>query len=193
MCGIAGILNLSEGCSPSQVELEKMITMLKHRGPDDYGYYTDASVGLAHARLSIIDIEGGKQPIHDNEKNIWTVFNGEIFNYIELRESLIKEGVKFYTHSDTEVIVHLYNKYGLDFVNHLNGQFAIALWDKIKKRLLLVRDRVGIDPLFFYKEDNRLFFGSEIKLILPCMKNSPSLNAHALDHLLSFWSPVSSI
>ncbi len=191
MCGIAGILNISEGSAPERLELKKMITMLKHRGPDDYGYYTDASIGLAHARLSIIDLENGHQPIHDGEKNIWIVFNGEIFNYIELRKDLVKDGVKFYTHSDTEVIVHLYKKYGLDFVNYLNGQFSIALWDKTRKRLVLIRDRVGIDPLFYYKEDNRFYFASEIKSILPCMKNSPRLNAHALDQLLTFWSPVS--
>jgi asparagine synthase (glutamine-hydrolysing) len=191
MCGIAGILNLSENSSPEEMELKKMITMLHHRGPDDYGYYTDTSVGLAHARLSIIDLESGHQPIHDGDKNIWIVFNGEIFNYIELREDLVKDGVKFYTHSDTEVIVHLYKKYGLEFVNKLNGQFAIALWDKIRNRLVLARDRAGIDPLFFYKEDSRLYFASEIKSIIPCMKNSPVLNAHALDQLLTFWSPVS--
>jgi len=191
MCGLAGILRLQNGRKPEQAELTAMIKQLQHRGPDDYGFYSDENIGLAHARLSIIDLEGGHQPIHDGEKNIWVVFNGEIFNYIELRQDLIKDGVKFYTHSDTEVIVHLYRKYGLDFVNHLNGQFAIALWDKTKNRLMLIRDRVGIAPLFYYKEDNRFYFASEIKSIIPCMQNSPSLNHHALDQLLTFWSPVS--
>ena len=190
MCGIAGILNLSDHSAPAENDLRRMIRMLHHRGPDDYGYYTDGVIGLAHARLSIIDIAGGHQPIHDTDKNTWVVFNGEIFNYIELRAELIKDGFVFYTQSDTEVIVHLYKKYGLDFVNHLNGQFAIALWDKTRKRLVLARDRVGIDPLFYYKEGNRFYFGSEVKSILPCMSQSPSLNTNALDQLLTFWSPV---
>jgi len=167
-----------------------MIEMLRHRGPDDYGYYTDDNIGLAHARLSIIDLAGGHQPMSDAQENIWIVFNGEIFNFIELRQDLIKSGFVFKTRSDTEVIIHLYRKYGLDFVNHLNGQFAIALWDKQKKRLVLTRDRVGITPLFFFQEGQRLFFGSEIKSILPCMKQSPSLNPASLDQLFTFWSPV---
>ena len=191
MCGIAGILNLSSTRSPEIADLEKMVHMLHHRGPDDYGFYTDNHVGLAHARLSIIDIEGGHQPIHDDAKDIWTVFNGEIFNYIEIKEKLLKEGVKFYTNSDTEVIVHLYKKYGLDFVQHLNGQFSIALWDKPAKRLMLIRDRAAIDPLFYYKEADRFYFASEVKSIIPCMKTSPRLNTDSLDQLLTFWSPVS--
>lgn len=191
MCGIAGILDLRGSGSPDRATLGTMIQQLQHRGPDDYGYYTDESIGLAHARLSIIDIEGGHQPIHDGQQDIWIVFNGEIFNYIELREQLLRDGVSFYTHSDTEVIVQLYKKHGLDFVHYLNGQFAIALWDKPAERLLLVRDRVGIDPLFFYREADQLYFASEIKSIIPCMKSSPSLNTRALDQLLSFWSPVS--
>ncbi|VAW69643.1 Asparagine synthetase [glutamine-hydrolyzing] [hydrothermal vent metagenome] len=191
MCGLAGILNLQADKRPEQKRVELMIHQLQHRGPDDYGFYVDHQLALAHARLSIIDLESGHQPVHDTTKDIWTVFNGEIFNYIELREELIKEGVKFYTQSDTEVIVHLYKKYGLDFVNHLNGQFAIALWDKNRSRLMLIRDRVGIAPLFYYNDGQHLYFASEIKAIIPCMKNTPSLNAHALDQLLTFWSPVS--
>jgi len=190
MCGIAGIINLSNHIAPSRRELKNMIEMLRHRGPDDYGYYTDDNIGLAHARLSIIDLAGGHQPMSDAQENIWIVFNGEIFNFIELRQDLIKSGFVFKTRSDTEVIIHLYRKYGLDFVNHLNGQFAIALWDKQKKRLVLTRDRVGITPLFFFQEGQRLFFGSEIKSILPCMKQSPSLNPASLDQLFTFWSPV---
>ncbi len=191
MCGIAGIINFKVGRKPEQKALERMIHQLQHRGPDDYGFYIDDQTGLAHARLSIIDIDGGHQPVHDDSNSIWTVFNGEIFNYIELREELIKDGVRFYTQTDTEVIVHLYKKYGLDFANKLNGQFAIALWDTNRSRLLLIRDRVGIVPLFYYKEDRRLFFASEIKSIVPCMKSSPVLNSQGLDQLLSFWSPVS--
>lgn len=190
MCGIAGILNMKSFTAPSIQDLRTMITQLNHRGPDDYGFYNDQFIGLAHSRLSIIDVNGGHQPIHDTSKNIWVIFNGEIFNYIELRKELIEDGCVFYTHTDTEVIVHLYRKFGLDFVKHLNGQFAIALWDKIKKRLILTRDRVGITPLFYHQEENRLYFGSEIKSILPVLNRSPSLNVKALDQLLTFWSPV---
>ncbi|MDH5572245.1 MAG: asparagine synthase (glutamine-hydrolyzing) [Gammaproteobacteria bacterium] len=190
MCGIAGILNLTNGPVPGSAELENMIKLLAHRGPDNYGYYSDLSVGLAHARLSIIDLEGGHQPIHDNEKKIWVVFNGEIFNYIELRNDLIKDGVNFSTQSDTEVIVYLYKKYGLDFARYLNGQFAIALWDKVNKRLVLLRDRVGINPLFYYKDNNRYLFASEIKSIISCAINKPGLDSNALDQILTFWSPV---
>lgn len=192
MCGIAGILNLSSNLrdTPSHSDLDSMIKLLHHRGPDDYGYYLDENIGLAHARLSIIDIEGGHQPIHDKEKKIWIVFNGEVFNYIELRKELIKDGVSFYTRSDTEVIIYLYKKYGLDFVHYLNGQFSIAIWDKANKRLVLVRDRVGIAPLFFYREKSKFFFASEVKSIISCMQSSPSLNHEALDQILTFWSPV---
>jgi len=190
MCGIAGILNTSGHTPPDRTELKSMVTMLKHRGPDDFGYYSDSHIGFAHARLSIIDLKGGHQPIHDSDKNIWVIFNGEIFNFIELRGELEKDGFRFYTQTDTEVIVHLYKKYGLDFVNHLNGQFAIALWDKPKKRLLLTRDRVGISPLFYTKENSRFYFASEIKAILPSLQQSPELNPAALDQLLTFWSPV---
>lgn len=191
MCGIAGILNLTAGSPPERRQLESMIHILNHRGPDDYGYYTDPDVGFAHARLSIIDLEGGHQPIHNNDKSVWVIFNGEIFNYIELRDDLIKDGYVFYTKSDTEVIVHLYHKHGLDFPKYLNGQFAIALWDKSNKRLVLTRDRVGIDPLFFYVYKGKLYFASEVKSIITCMDSSPSLDFNSFDELLSFWSPVS--
>src|SRR3989344_8763657 len=127
MCGIAGILNHPFGPAPSESELSVMISQLRHRGPDGYGFYADDEVGLAHARLSIIDLEGGWQPIHNEDKTVWVVFNGEIFNYIELRQALERYGHSFYTHSDTEVIVHLYEQFGEEFIQHLNGQFAIAL------------------------------------------------------------------
>lgn len=193
MCGIAGQLNIFNSQTPLQSDLEKMIFRLQHRGPDDYGFYIDNHIGLAHARLSIIDINGGHQPMHDHEKNITIVFNGEIFNFIELRAELTKLGHKFQTNSDTEVIIYLYKEYDLDFVNHLNGQFSIALWDKRKKRLLLVRDRVGISPLFYYKQGDTLLFASEVKAIIPCMTTPPSMDHHALDQLFTFWAPVSSV
>lgn len=190
MCGIAGYLNLSEGPAPEKQDLEKMIRMLRHRGPDDFGYYTDNQVGLAHARLSIIDLSGGHQPMSDVEQDIWIVFNGEIFNYIELRADLVKAGVQFRSNSDTEVIIHLYKVYGIDFVKYMNGQFAIALWDKPGGRLILVRDRVGIDPLFYSIHNNKLYFASEIKSILTLFPHAPALNLSAFNQLLTYWSPV---
>lgn len=189
MCGIAGIINIKSDSSPTREELKKMIYLLNHRGPDDYGYYCDEQVGLAHARLSIIDVEGGHQPIYNTDKSAWVVFNGEIYNYIELREQLIKKGYVFYTKSDTEVIIKLYDEYGEDFVNHLNGQFAIAIWDVKKKKLILARDRVGIAPLFYSKQNNKLIFSSEIKSIISVSSHKPELNRMALDQLFTFWSP----
>jgi len=191
MCGIAGIFNLSTTEPVGEPLLEKMIGMLHHRGPDGTGFYTDESIGLAHARLSIIDLEGGRQPIHNEDKTVWVIFNGEIFNYVELREELEKRGHRFYTHTDTEVIVHAYEEYGDEFVQQLNGQFAIALWDSKNRRLLLLRDRVGIAPLFYTQQKGRLIFASEVKAILPALDHSPSLNPQALDQLMTFWSPVS--
>ena len=124
-----------------------MIGALHHRGPDGTGVFLDADIGLAHARLSIIDIAGGAQPIHNEDSSVQVVFNGEIFNYIELRAGLERRGHRFYTDTDTEVIVHLYEEHGEDFVAVLNGQFAIALWDATRRQLVLARDRTGIRPL----------------------------------------------
>jgi len=191
MCGIAGMVSLVGQDRPDPNELQTMIHELHHRGPDGYGYYHDTQVGLAHARLSIIDLTSGDQPIHNEDKSVFTVFNGEIFNYLELRRELEQRGHRFYTHSDTEVIVHLYEEYGNDFVQHLNGQFAIALWDLPRRRLLLIRDRIGIVPLFYRRERNRLIFASEIKSLLATGKFSPRLNPVALDQLMTFWAPVS--
>ena len=191
MCGIAGVFNTNLLPKPDARILKTMISRIQHRGPDGYGYYTDADISLAHARLSIIDIEGGKQPIHNEDKTIWVIFNGEIFNFIELREDLQKKGHHFYTKTDTEVIVHLYEEYGSSFVSHLNGQFAIALWDTKTKTLILTRDRIGITPLFFTQDNGRLIFASEIKAILPALESAPSMNLNALDQLFTFWAPIS--
>ncbi|MCW8934278.1 MAG: asparagine synthase (glutamine-hydrolyzing) [Gammaproteobacteria bacterium] len=190
MCGIAGILNLNSTDKISEELVLSMVQMLNHRGPDGQGCISKDNVGLGHARLSIIDIEGGQQPIHNEDKSIWVVFNGEIFNFIELRKDLEKSGHVFYTETDTEVIVHLYEKYGDQFVQYLNGQFSIALWDSNKKRLMLVRDRPGIHPLFYSVRNNKIYFGSEIKAILKGIGEPPSLNKNALDELMTFWSPV---
>jgi asparagine synthase (glutamine-hydrolysing) len=192
MCGIAGILDWRAGdWTPRREQLSGMIEQLRHRGPDGFGFMLKPQVGFAHARLSIIDIAGGDQPIHNEDRTVEIIFNGEIFNYVELRASLESQGHQFYTHSDTEVIVHLYEQYGDDFVNHLNGQFAIALWDDKQQRLLLVRDRVGITPLFYTQQGPRLLFASEIKALLPQLDAAPRLNPAALDQIMTFWAPVS--
>ncbi len=189
MCGVAGILDWRGGDRlPRRAELSAMIEQLHHRGPDGYGFLAQGPIGLAHARLSIIDLSGGDQPIFNEDRSIAVVFNGEIFNYIELRAELERCGHRFYTHSDTEVIVHAYEQFGDEFVQRLNGQFAIALWDERRERLLLIRDRVGIAPLFYTQADGRLLFASEVKALLPALPAAPSLNAVALDQIFTFWS-----
>jgi len=191
MCGIAGLLNLEPGPIPSRKLLQSMADKLRHRGPDGTGFYSDQHIGLAHTRLSIIDLATGGQPIHNEDKTVWVIFNGEIFNYIELRAELEKTGHRFYTQSDTEVLVHLYEEYGPAFVDYLNGQFAIALWDIPNRTLYLTRDRPGILPLFYTQQSGQLIFASEIKAILPALDSAPQLNRRALDQLMTFWAPVS--
>lgn len=189
MCGIAGILSLDQRVS--EQKLKSMIQTLSHRGPDGEGLFIRNNIGLAHARLSIIDLSTGQQPIHNENEDIWVVFNGEIFNFIELRAELEKQGHRFYTHTDTEVIVHLYEQYGEGFVKHLNGQFAIALWDQLKSKLILIRDRVGITPLYYRQEGSSFLFGSEIKAIIKGAEQSVEINHNALDQLMTFWTPLS--
>jgi asparagine synthase (glutamine-hydrolysing) len=198
MCGIAGILDwrgdLGTACRPSAGQLAAMAEALRHRGPDGTGFLQRPVLGMAHTRLSIIDLEGGAQPIFNEDGRIAVVFNGEIFNYVELRDMLQKRGHRFQTRSDTEVIVHLYEEFGDGFVNQLNGQFAIALWDEGAQRLLLVRDRVGIAPLFYrighHEGAPQLAFASEIKAILRVWPDAPQADRTALDQIMSCWAPV---
>jgi asparagine synthase (glutamine-hydrolysing) len=164
---------------------------MQHRGPDGRGMHIGPGIGLGHVRLSIVDLAGGPQPMYNETGSICVSFNGEIFNFIELRDQLEAAGHRFRTRSDTEVIVHAYEQFGDDFVSHLNGQFAIALWDSARRRLLLVRDRAGILPLFYTRCNQRLLFASEVKALLPLLPSAPSLDLIALDQLFSFWSPVS--
>ena len=165
MCGIAGIV----GRPDEQVEaaqVHRMCQSIVHRGPDDEGIYAQGPVGLGMRRLSIIDLSGGHQPIHNEDKSIWIVYNGEIYNFPELRRGLEQRGHKFYTHTDTEIIVHLYEELGADCVKKLRGMFAIALYDERRQSLLLARDRLGKKPLHYAVHQGRLLFGSEIKTIL---------------------------
>lgn len=194
MCGIAGIVAIaSVENSVTESDIRKMLPQLRHRGPDGSGIYLDPRrrAGLGHTRLSIVDLSGGAQPMTNEDRTIWVSFNGEIFNFIELRAVLEKAGHRFRTNCDTEVIVHAYEEYGDEFVNQLNGQFAIVLWDERRARLLLVRDRIGILPLFYTRLKEKLLFASEIKALLPLLPVSPTISAEALDQIFTFWAPRS--
>ena len=191
MCGIAGILTGRSDSPVGLEELRRMIAMLGHRGPDGYGLFRDAHVGLAHCRLSIIDLEGGSQPIHNEDESIWISFNGEIFNYVELREQLERAGHRFYTRSDTEVIVHCYEQYGRQAWGMLNGQFAFALWDARRRVLWLVRDRLGILPLYYARVDGRVLFGSEAKALFASGHLAPRFSGPGLAQVFVRWGAAS--
>ncbi len=169
-----------------------MLTRIKHRGPDESGIYLSDDVGMGSVRLSIIDLSTGTMPLSNTDESLWIVFNGEIFNYIELREELLARNHTFNTNSDTEVIVHLYQEYGPEFLNKLNGQFAIAIWDKNKEELLLARDRVGIRPLFYTAVGESFVFASEIKSFLEFPEFNPQLSAKSLSEFFTFWTSLSS-
>jgi len=186
MCGICGVLYFDQGHHVDSADLEVMNKSLYHRGPDDDGMYVDQNVGLAMRRLSIIDVAGGHQPIHNEDRSIWVVFNGEIYNFQSVRSDLQSRGHKFNTGSDTEVIVHLYEEYGDDCVQHLNGMFAIAIWDTRQRRLFLARDRAGEKPLYYYIARDRLVFASELKAILTDASVPRVVNPVAVDQFLSF-------
>ena len=165
MCGICGVISSRSNFRQEDV-LRRMCGKIAHRGPDDSGMFINEDVALGIQRLSIIDLAGGHQPIHNEDQTVWIVFNGEIYNYPELREFLQKKGHVFYTNTDTECIVHLYEEMGIECVKELNGMFAFAVWDSIRKHLYLVRDRLGIKPLYYAASDGNLIFASEIKAIL---------------------------
>ena len=166
MCGIAGIVGKDRGCAVASSDVHRMCDTIVHRGPDDEGVYVQGHVGLGMRRLSIIDLSSGHQPIHNEDKTIWIVFNGEIYNFPELRPELENRGHRFYTHTDTETIIHLYEELGNDCIQKLRGMFAFALWDGRRQRLLLARDRFGKKPLHYALSGDRLLFGSEIKTLL---------------------------
>lgn len=190
MCGIVGELKLNDS-QVSPLVLEKMLTSINHRGPDERGIYLNKNVGLGNVRLSIIDLTTGQQPMVDVSGNYWIVFNGEIFNYIEIREELRSQGYQFQTKSDTEVIVAGYSLFGKEILSKLNGQFAFAIWDKRKQELFLARDRIGICPLFYTFINKTFIFGSEIKAILQNPLVNPQINVASLCELLTYWTPLS--
>ncbi len=184
MCGIAGLLSL-RGKSVSEEEVMAMCDAMVHRGPNDDGYYAGPEVVLGMRRLSIIDIDGGHQPVHNEDRTVWVVFNGEIYNFRSLRELLERKGHHFYTDTDTEVIVHLYEQYGESCVDKLRGMFSFAVWDDNRKTLLLARDRLGIKPLFYTVVDGRLAFGSELKVLLQLPEVQRQLNWSSVNYLFS--------
>ncbi|MCO5050833.1 MAG: asparagine synthase (glutamine-hydrolyzing) [Verrucomicrobiae bacterium] len=191
MCAIAGILNLAAGAAPSERALRRMLGMMRHRGPDQFGIFLGDQVALGNARLSIVDLAGGQQPIGNEDGNLWIVFNGEIFNHLELRTDLERNGHRFTTHCDTEVVLHLYEEYGADCLRKLNGQFAVAIWNQRDRSLFLARDRVGIRPLFYTCTPERLLFASEIKAILADPQIDAQMDPVSVDQIFTYWSPLS--
>ena len=186
MCGICGIYNFDQNKIVENTILRTMMDTLKHRGPDDEGSYINGNVGLGHRRLSIIDLSTGKQPISNEDSTVWVVYNGEIYNYKEIRQELAGKGHKFSTNTDTEVLVHLYEEYGSELFKYINGMFAFAIWDDRKKCILLGRDRLGIKPLFYYLSKDALVFGSELKAILNVPYVPRSISEKAVDCFLTF-------
>jgi len=190
MCGIAGYYGRPAGDFRRNDLLSAMIGAVGHRGPDDSGVFFDDHVGLAHARLSIIDLNSGHQPMTDTDEALWVTFNGEIFNYIELRDDLKARGYVFRTQSDTEVLLHLYAAHGPEFVNLLNGDFAFAIWDSRARRLMLARDRMGVRPLYYTQRKDGFYFGSEVKALDAVPGFTAELDPLALDQIFTFWFPL---
>jgi asparagine synthase (glutamine-hydrolysing) len=186
MCGIAGFVDTDRNARPDLNLVHRMCEVIRHRGPDDEGIHVEPGVGLGMRRLSIIDLAGGRQPIHNETESIRVVFNGEIYNYQELRAELEAHGHRFYTSSDTESIVHAYEQWGEGAFARLRGMFGIALWDQSTRTLLLARDRAGQKPLHYAERNGRLYFGSEIKSLLAAGAVEPRLDVAALDHFLAF-------
>jgi len=185
MCGIVGIVR-SDGLDVDRALLTRMADAVRHRGPDDDGFYLNGPVGLGMRRLSIIDLAGGAQPIHNQDRSAWIVFNGEIYNYRQLRDQLEKLGHTFYTNSDTEAIIHAYDQYGADCPKHLRGMFAFAIWDERTQELFLARDRVGKKPVLYAQFNGQLVFGSEFSALLQHPDIGKEIDFEALDHYLSF-------
>ncbi|HXR82916.1 MAG TPA: asparagine synthase (glutamine-hydrolyzing) [Hanamia sp.] len=193
MCGIAGRYHFYPSISQMerQSDIKKMLSVIRHRGPDESGIYVDEHVGLGSVRLSIIDIASGQQPMSDESGEYWIVYNGEIFNYQELRKDLEKKGVKLKTNCDTEVVVQMYALYGSECLQYFNGQFAFCIWNEKKQELFLARDRVGIRPLFYWKEADSFAFCSEIKGLFTLNEIERSVNRKSLAQIFTFWTTIS--
>jgi len=188
MCGIAGYYQLRGEAKPDRDLLRRMVAIIRHRGPDEFGAYFDGKCALGQARLSIIDLSTGSQPLANEDNTVWVTFNGEIYNYVELRPQLEKLGHRFRTQSDTEVIVHAYEQWGVDCLQYFNGQFAFVIYDKKNDSLLAARDRMGIRPLFYTTHNGRFYFASEIKAIF-CDENIPrKIDFTGLDEIFTWWT-----
>ena len=186
MCGIAGVLEFGRDARANPTALREMCRVMAHRGPDDEGFYTDGCLGIGMRRLSIVDLKTGHQPISNEDGSLWIVFNGEIYNHQALRENLIARGHSYTTHSDTETIIHLFEEYGADCVQHLRGMFAFAIWNRNTKTVFIARDRLGIKPLYYKLTPERLLFASEIKVLLQFGGARPEFNRSALPEFLAF-------
>ncbi len=186
MCGIAGIMKFGQDAHADSGSVHRMCAAMTHRGPDDEGVYADGPAAIGMRRLSIIDVTGGHQPLSNETGTVWIVFNGEIYNHAELRRGLEQRGHRYRTNSDTETIVHLYEEYGRDCVQHLRGMFAFAIWDREKETLFIARDRLGIKPLYYRLTSESFLFGSEIKVVLANGGIRPEFNLSALPEYLAF-------
>jgi asparagine synthase (glutamine-hydrolysing) len=191
MCGIAGVVAFGAEGDPANSEyVRRMLAMLRHRGPDQFGIYRDAAAAMGCARLSIVDIAGGRQPISNEDGTLWIVFNGEIFNYLELRPDLERRGHCFRTDTDTEVLLHLYEEYGAGCLERVNGQFAVAIWDARERRLFLARDRMGIRPLFYTRAGDSFLFASEVKGLLAVPGVTTEIDPVVLDQVFVYWAAL---
>jgi asparagine synthase (glutamine-hydrolysing) len=188
MCGIAGYFQINGAVKPDDELLRRMVGIIRHRGPDEFGVYLDDKCALGHARLSIIDLSTGQQPLSNEDNTIWIIFNGEIYNYVELRPALEKFGHRFRTNSDTEVIVHAFEQWGKDCLKQFNGQFAFAIYDRKRKSLFIARDRLGVRPLFYTIHHGRLYFASEIKSIFCNLEIPRKIDYRGLDEIFTWWT-----
>src|SRR4029077_4680288 len=186
MCGICGQFNFQRHEPAERETIVRMAGSIAHRGPDDQGFFIAGPVGLGFRRLSIIDLAGGHQPMSDAEESVWVIFNGEIYNYKELRAELQSKGHRFGTSSDTEVIIHGYKQWGTDVFNHLNGMFGLAIWDVRKERLVVARDAMGVKLVYYRITDGRLTFGSEIRAVLAGDDAAPQVDPAAVNLFLRF-------
>jgi asparagine synthase (glutamine-hydrolysing) len=191
MCGIAGVYKYPLSSEPTyEIHMKRMLSVIQHRGPDETGIYLGENIGLGSVRLSIVDLSTGQQPLSDASGNYWIVYNGEVFNYPELRKDLEKKGVKFRTTCDTEVVVQMYAIYGAGCLKYFNGQFAFCIWDKIKQELFLARDRVGIRPLFYWFQNQSFAFCSEIKGLFTLDNVDRKLDQESLAQVFTFWTTL---
>jgi len=186
MCGICGQFNFGSKTPVLRQDVERMTRSIRHRGPDDEGYYIAGPLGFGFRRLSIIDLAGGHQPMSDREESVWVIFNGEIYNFPELKAELEGYGHAFRTKCDTEVIIHGYKQWGDEVLNHLNGMFGLAIWDARKERLVIARDPFGIKLIYYKIDDDRVYFGSEIRAVVAAKNEKAEVDPVALNLFLRY-------